>query len=328
VIVLGSLTRELLIALLTFVVVAGCLLTPKYFSPQGSGTYFIMIVLCAVPLAMIGKVVHKPTKTLLYFFLGFGAYWLVGGLFSLESQASFLPYLLFGIANSLAVLAGLMEDYKYGLIFGSGAFSRVISSMSSPEPYLIDRLDFVLILCVLTPAISMLVSYLTCRIEDMKTMLMATMRAVLITTALNLGVIILEYYPWTNANAMSWLSSTWYYLIASGVFIVVGVSLYFLGLNSLNIIREVTDQGVKYTKVAQYAPAAEEEKDKKDPFSRLISEMESFKKESRSMNKMKAVNMLGRFKKEYDIISRKYEGPNKQKAEKILSETEEVVHNM
>lgn len=320
-----------MISLLTFAIVAMALLTPKYFSPSGTGVYFISMVACALPMAFFTGVKNKPTKTLLYFFLGFGAYWLVGGLFAYESQVSFLPFLLFGMANSFAVLAGLMEDYKYGLIFGSSAFARVVSSISSPEPYMVDRLDFVLLLCVILPAIAMLVSYLACRIEDMKTMLMATMRAVLITTALNIGVIILEFYSLATGpatvSAMDILSASWYYLIANSVFIVAAVSLYFLALNSLNFVREITDQGVKYTKVAEYRPTEEETGKKKDPFEKFMGELEGFEKQLPALNRMNRVNMLGRFRKEFDILKRKYDSPIKDKVQKKLSEIEAAVHS-
>jgi hypothetical protein len=326
-----TLKKELVISLLTFAVVAVALLTPKYFSPSGTGIYFASMVLCTIPLAFFTRVKNKPTKTLLYFFLGFGAYWLVGGLFAFESQVSFLPFLLFGLANSLGVLSGLIEDYKYGLIFGASAFARVISSVSSPEPYMVDRLDFVLLLCVLLPAIAMMVSYLTSRIEDMKTMLMATLRAVLITTALNLAVIILEFYSIAatpgNMSAMDILSASWYYLIANAVFIVAAVSLYFLALNSLSFTREVTDQGVKYTKVAEYRPMEEQKGKKKDPFEKLMSELETFEKQIPALSRMNKVNMLGRFRKEFDIIKRKYDSPLKGKVKKKIDDLEVAVHS-
>ncbi|MEM4390068.1 MAG: hypothetical protein QXG98_05395 [Candidatus Micrarchaeia archaeon] len=297
---------------------------------------FLLVLIAFVSMLVVG--IHdKAIKTMCYFALGFTSYWMVGDAFFVPFGEewrlfSFIPFLMLGIANATAALIGYADGYVSGCIFVSAS---VLSLLVARGPLDFNSVDRFLIGIVLFAVSAFLYVHYVTRTEEVRQTLKGIAKATVLASLL-LGVVfairffdisVLE--PENLALVLSgrfvtvFLNIVWLSIVANGFFAALAVLLFNIALYSFDYVRQVADDGsVALIKMAREEVG--EEAEERDPYAPLMTEMKKFLKEAGRYDRIKATEIVARFREQFNVLSAKYDVPGKERALALLRQAERV----
>ncbi|MEM3030344.1 MAG: hypothetical protein QXH27_01285 [Candidatus Micrarchaeia archaeon] len=324
--------RQPFIVLVACFVLLGAAIVTEAAFPLA--TPFILILIAFASILVAG--VHdKAVKTMCYFALGFTSYWVVGNAFFVPFGEewrlfSFIPFLMLGIANATAALIGYADGYISGSIFVSAS---VLSLLVARGPLDFNSVDRFLIGIALFALSAFLYVHYVARTEEVRQTLKGVAKATVLASLL-LGVVFAVRFfdisvldPENLALVLSgrfanvFLNIVWLSVVANGFFAALAILLFNIALYSFEYVREVAEDGsVALVRVAR--EEAEEEAEEKDPYAPLTAEVRTFLREANRYDRIKATEIVSRFREQFNVLSAKYDVPSKEKAAALLKQAE------
>ncbi|MEW6329220.1 MAG: hypothetical protein AB1468_03830 [Candidatus Micrarchaeota archaeon] len=308
---------------------------------------FVLIVI-AVATLMVRITRGRPVRMVCYAALGLLSFWIVGNSFFVspgeeEGLLSFLPFLMLGVVNAVLVLITYSEGHMAGAVF---AGASVVALLLSKGPLDFHSIDRFLIGVALFASASYIYTYLISRAEDVREAIGAIVKATFGSAALLGIVFIIRIFDvgWMNLllSGQSAYASRplaifiyvfWLALISNGFLTLIILLAYEIGLSAFNLRREVGEDGVFYVKTEGAGEPVETELegefDEEDPYAPLIKELKNFARDApRKYDKIKATEMLSRFRKEFNLLSQKHDTKSKGSAGELLRQAEKITRGI
>lgn len=326
--------RQPFIVLVACFILLGAAVLAEQAFPLATPFILVLIAFAAI---LVAGVHDKAAKTMCYFALGFTSYWVVGNAFFVPFGEewrlfSFIPFLFLGIANATAALIGYADGYVSGSIFVSAS---VLALLISRGPLDFNSVDRFLIGISLFAVSAFFYVHFVARTEEVRQTLKGIARATVLASLL-LGVVFAVRFfdisvldPEKLALVLSgrfanvFINIVWLSVVANGFFAALAILLFNIALYSFEYVREVAeDGGVSLVRMAE--EVEEEEVEEKDPYAPLANEMRKFLREAGRYDRIKATEIVSRFREQYNVLSAKYDVPSKEKAAALLKQAEKA----
>lgn len=306
---------EFVIALIFAGVFASTLL-PVFFSGQTLAFLFANIAMTAF-LTQLRHIRDKPTRAFLIIVAGLSSFWLTGAsLVQSDISIDSWPLFVFAVSSAQTVLLAYTLSVSEGITFGATAFALVIGAFNfgrAPLPIFTLPIDKLLIIAVLSSISEAAWAWLVGNTDGIKDAFFAIGKASIIASALNFFSFYVQY-----AAVATTTHVTWFYFLSHTVIISILILLHEFVTNTYNVRRELTEAGAKYRAKLAVEEVITEDEASSDPYKDLIDELRAFEK-SPPKNKLVATQTLARFKKEFRVLSSRYDTRSKKVAEKLLT---------
>ncbi|QLJ52395.1 MAG: hypothetical protein Sv326_0220 [Candidatus Fermentimicrarchaeum limneticum] len=299
----------------------------------------LLVLAAAMPL-FVRQLKSRPVKMLSYLSLGFVSYLTVAESFivpagSEELLFSFLPFLLFAIANAIGVIIGYSDSHIFGGVYCVGSVLALLYGKGPVDFVSIDR--FVIGIILFTCS-SFTFVHLISRNEKPRDSVFplvsgCVIAAILLTVMFSLRFFNMDMLYQGRFDEISrkvsplFINMLWLSLVSNGFVILVGLIAHDLTMYAFELRREIRNGDVLYYKGVPKEEKSEEEGEE-DSFSSIILRLRKFIQDLPEYDSSAASNVLTRFDAEFNSLSLQYGDGSKEKAKSLLAKAKRMVKEL
>jgi len=292
----------------------------------------------ALPL-FVRQLKSRPVKMLSYLSLGFVSYLTVAESFivpvgSEELLLSFLPFLLFAIANAIGVIIGYSDSYIFGGVYCVGSVLALLYGKGPLDFVSIDR--FVIGIILFTCSSFTFVHLISRKEKSSDSVIplvsACVIAAILLTILFSLRFFNMDMVYQGSFDEVSrkvsplFVNMLWLSLVSNGFVILVALIAHDLTMYAFELRRELRNGEVTYYRGVAKEEKSEEEEE--DPFSSIVLRLRKFIQDLPEYEGSAASNVLTRFDAEFNALSSQYKGGSKEKAKSLLAKAKRMVKEL
>ena len=287
---------------------------------------FLSLLLCL----LVASSKNLLFKNASFFLLGLSSYYVSLSAFSSPSALVIpllTPFFFLAVSNATAALVAYASGFRGACAFTVASLVAFTMVFGPADFVSLDRfvlaMAFFLVSCFVY-------AFAVSKAAGIREGILNVIQSA-VASSLLLGIIIAlpgmdasvlpDFSSFISPTASSAFTSVaWFSFVSSAFLCSVILFTFNILLYSTEFVRRQSEGEVAYSFVGTGEPFSflKPKKKTKDPYSKLIKELNKFISKGKSLDKLKRVELISRFSREYDLLSSKYKHHSQKKARELL----------